>query len=109
MPPMPVPASVPDTVVVPAGTFVLGSPEDEPGRQPVEGPQQHIAIAQPLGVGKFAVTVDQFAAFVADSGHRPGTTCGQWDGTDWRQRPGSFMSPGFAQGGNHPAVCVSWE
>ena len=106
---MPVPEIVPETVVVPAGTFLLGSPEDEPGRLPVEGPQQRIAIERPFGVGKFAVTVDQFAAFVAASGHQLGATCGQWDGADWRERPGSFLSPGFAQGGNHPAVCVSWE
>jgi formylglycine-generating enzyme required for sulfatase activity len=100
---------IPETVMVPADMFLLGSPEDEPGRLPVEGPQQRIAIARPFGVGKFAVTVDQYAAFVTDSGHDAGTICRHWDGTDWHDRPGSFLSPGFVQSGDHPAVCVSWE
>jgi formylglycine-generating enzyme required for sulfatase activity len=95
--------------MVPAGTFLLGSPEDEPGRLCVEGPQQRIAIERPFGVGKLAITVDQYTAFVADSGYDAGATCRQWDGASWRDQPGSFLSPGFTQGGDHPAVCVSWE
>ena len=100
---------VPKMAVVPAGTFLLGSPDDERGRLPVEGPQQPIAIERPFGVGRFAVTVDQLAAFAADAGHPAGAICSQWDGAGWQDRPGSFRSPGFAQGGDHPAVCVSWK
>jgi formylglycine-generating enzyme required for sulfatase activity len=66
---------VPRMMVVPAGTFLLGSPDDEPGRLPVEGPQQPITIARPFGVGRFAVTVDQLAAFAADAGHPAGAVC----------------------------------
>jgi formylglycine-generating enzyme required for sulfatase activity len=100
---------IPEMVPVPAGTFLLGSPPDEPRRLEVEGPQQTVRIGTPFAVGRFAVTVDQFAAFVADSGHPVGSMCKLWNGADFEDRPGSFHHPGFAQTGDHPAVCVSWE
>ena len=99
----------PETVLLPPGTFLMGSPADEHGRLAVEGPQRVVTIEKVFAVGKFAVTVDQFAAFIAESGHPVGTACKQWDGKDWEERPGSFRSAGFAQAGNHPAVCVTWE
>jgi formylglycine-generating enzyme required for sulfatase activity len=99
----------PEIVALPAGTFLLGSPDDEPGRLPVEGPQQRITFDKAFGIGKFTVTVDQFAAFVADTGHPVGGACRQWQGSEWRDLHGSFLQPGFPQGGHHPAVCVSWD
>jgi formylglycine-generating enzyme required for sulfatase activity len=99
----------PEMVLLPAGTFLMGSPDDERGRLVVEGPQQSVTIEKSFAVGRYAITVDQFAAFVADSERPVGTTCKQWSGTDWHDRPGSFRSPGFVQSGDHPAVCVSWE
>ena len=35
----------PEMVVIPAGTFIMGSPEDEPGRLNSEGPQHQVHIA----------------------------------------------------------------
>lgn len=99
----------PELVRLPPGQFLLGSPHDEDGRLDVEGPQHLVTIERPFAIGQCPVTVDQFAAFVADSGHAAATTCRQWTGADWKERPGSFRSPGFAQAGDHPAVCVSWE
>ena len=99
----------PETVLLPAGTLLMGSPDSEEGRLAAEGPQHLVIIEKPFAVGKFTVTVDQFAAFIAESGHPIGATCQQWNGTDWQEKPGSFGSVGFAQAGNHPAVCVSWQ
>lgn len=48
----------------------MGSPEDESGRLVVESPQRVVAIEKAFAVGKFAVTVGQLAAFIADSGYR---------------------------------------
>jgi formylglycine-generating enzyme required for sulfatase activity len=42
------------------------------------------------------VTVDQFAAFVAEEGPDKGIGC------DWRK-------PGFQQTGSNPVVCVTWD
>ena len=49
--------------VLPAGTFLMGSPDDEPGRDYDEGPQQEISI-QRFAVGRFEVTHDQWEACV---------------------------------------------
>jgi formylglycine-generating enzyme required for sulfatase activity len=99
----------PAMVALPAGRFLMGSPNDEAGRLAVEGPQHLITIEKPFAIGKFAVTVDQFGAFVAETAHAVGATCGQWNGVKWQDEPGSFRKPGFRQAGDHPAVCVSWE
>ena len=50
-------------VVIPAGTFVLGSPTGGRARM-IEGPQTNITFARPFAVSKFEVTVEQFTAFM---------------------------------------------
>lgn len=99
----------PPMVALRAGKFLMGSPSDEAGRLTVESPQHLVTIEKPFAIGKFAVTVDQFGAFVAETAYPVGTTCRQWSGAKWQEEPGSFRRPGFRQGGGHPAVCVSWE
>lgn len=65
--------SCPDMVVVPAGEFLMGSPETERGRGKDEGPQHKVVIAQPFAVGKYEVTFAEWDACVADRGcsYRP--------------------------------------
>jgi formylglycine-generating enzyme required for sulfatase activity len=58
-------AACPVMVMVPAGTFSMGSPGDEADRRSDEGPQHHVAIAEPLAVSKYEVTFDQWDACVA--------------------------------------------
>jgi formylglycine-generating enzyme required for sulfatase activity len=58
-------------------------------------------------VGKLHVTVDQFAAFVKESGYQASTTCYKWGST--RAWEGSWRDPWFTQEGSHPVVCVSWD
>ena len=53
-------ASCPEMVVVPAGSFIMGSPENEVGRQDNEGPQRKVTIHQPFAVGKFEITLDEW-------------------------------------------------
>src|SRR5262249_27617931 len=101
--------SRPAMVVVPAGAFTMGSPGNEPGRLEVEGPQHTGFIAAPFAVAKFPAPVEEIAAFTASSGYCPGTSCQIWDGEAWNESCGSLADPGFAQTGDHPAVCVSWE
>ena len=100
----------PEMVVVPAGSFTMGSPESEKGRNSWEGPQHVVTFARPFAVGKFEVTVDQLAAFVRETGHDAGSTCwtyedGKFDGRSGR----SWRNPGFAQDGSHPAACLNWH
>ena len=97
-------------VVVPAGSFTMGSPPSEEGRHDNEGPQRRVTIGRPFAVGQFSVTVDQFARFVKETGFALDKSCTQWDGRSWAKKVGSsFLAPGFHQSGAHPAVCVSWH
>ncbi len=48
-----------DMVAVPSGTFMMGSPANEPGRKPDEGPQHEVKI-RPFWIGKCEVTWDEF-------------------------------------------------
>jgi len=57
----------PEMVVVPAGSFTMGSPANEPQRSKSEA-QARVTIAKPFAAGKFAVTFDEWDACVADRG-----------------------------------------
>jgi formylglycine-generating enzyme required for sulfatase activity len=96
-----------EMVAVPAGSFTMGSPDGEKDRDKDEGPQHVVTMSNPFAVGKFHVTVDQFAAFVKESGYQASTKCYKWAST--RTSDGSWRDPGFAQEGSHPVVCVSWD
>jgi len=104
----------PQMVVIPAGTFLMGSPEDEPEREPwevgTEGPQHQVTFASPFAIGRYAVTRAEFAAFIAATGYtiEPGALSLQ--GQDWRPDPRlTWREPGFTQDDTHPVVCISWD
>lgn len=89
-------------VVIPAGSFVMGSPPGEPGRDDFEGPQHRVAIAHEFAIGKFDVTRAQYARFVSNTNY--GSTNPKCDWT----KP-KFRGESFAQGPDEPVVCVSWS
>ncbi|MDP6709224.1 MAG: SUMF1/EgtB/PvdO family nonheme iron enzyme, partial [Alphaproteobacteria bacterium] len=82
----------PEMVVIPAGSFQMGSPPSEEGRSKDEGPQHHVTIAKPFAVGKFEVTFAEWDACVLDAG------CGGY-------RP---KDRGWGRG-RRPAIYVSWK
>ena len=62
-------ASCPEMVVVPAGSFTMGSPETQANRiEPTRAHSAKVTIGQPLAVGKFEVTLDEFYACTAHGG-----------------------------------------
>jgi len=83
--------SCPEMVTVPAGEFLMGSPESERGRNKNEGPQHRVTIAQPFAVGKFEVTFAEWDACVAEGG------C--------TSKP---SDEGWGRG-RHPVINVSWH
>lgn len=82
----------PEMVVVPAGSFMMGSPKSEEGRDTDEGPQRHVAFTFDFAVGKFALTFAEWDACVTMGG------CKQYrpSDQDWGR-------------GNQPVINVSWE
>ncbi len=52
---------------MPAGSFTMGSPASEQGRDSDEGPQHKVTVAS-FAVGKFEVTFAEWEACVAGGG-----------------------------------------
>jgi len=77
-------------VVIPAGSFVQGSPPDEPERDSNEGPQRTVDLPA-FAMGQTEVTFDQWDACVADGGcsHNP-------------------SDAGWGRG-DRPVIYVSWD
>ena len=82
----------PDMVVIPAGSFLMGSPESERWRDDAEGPVHEVTISEAFAVGVYEVTFEEWDACVADggcNGYRP-------DDEGWgRER--------------RPVINVNWE
>ena len=107
----------PIMVNLPAGSFLMGTAVEDRLIDPrtgkpatSDGPQHEVTIGAPFSIGKYEVTVDQFAAFVAATGHKTSGGCMEFspeasftisDDFDWDK-------PGFEQSGNSPVGCVSF-
>jgi len=77
----------PKMVVIPAGTFLMGSPPDEPGRGKNE--RQHEVEINPFAIGKYEVTFDEYDRFAEATG---------------REKP---ADEGWGRG-RQPVINVSW-
>ena len=99
----------PELVVVPSGSYMMGSPESEAGRDDDEGPRHRVRIGKPFAVGVTEVTRGEFGRFVRETGHSTGDSCRTYEDGEWDWRSGvSWRNPGFSQTDGHPVVCVSW-
>lgn len=102
-------ADCPEMVVIPAGSFTMGSPVSEEGRSEMEGPQRRVQIRS-FAAGKFDVTRGEWAAF-ASATKRPVKKGCSWSGGATRNRPDpetSWNHLNFPQDDRHPIVCVTW-
>ena len=97
-------------VVVPPGSFRMGGPYGETGRQENEGPQHRVEIRQPFAVGMFEVTRLQFLRFAIATNRTWADTCITFERGEIEERMDRhWQSPGFHQTDRHPIVCVSWD
>ena len=100
----------PELVVVPAGSFRMGSPSSEEGRNADEGPRHRVALDLPFAVGVYEVTRGEYSRFVSATGHASGDSCWTYRSGEWKDRSGRhWKSPGFSQTERHPVVCVNWN
>lgn len=97
-------------VIVPAGRFVMGSPENEGGRYANEGPPHHVTFDRPFALGLHEVTVGEFRRFVEASGYVTRAEGGEGSffrdpaSGEWR-----FDSAGRPAVDALPVVHVSWD
>ena len=100
----------PEMVVLPAGDYLMGSPDSETDRREHEGPQRRVNLPGKFAVSKFEITHGQFAAFIAATNYVPANNCIVWTGVrGGEQVPGrNWQDPNFEQSNNNPVVCISW-
>jgi formylglycine-generating enzyme required for sulfatase activity len=55
----------PEMIVIPAGSFMMGSPPTEKNRLGKEGPQHPVTIVKPFAVSKLELTFDEWDTCVA--------------------------------------------
>lgn len=106
----------PEMVVVPAGSFVMGTPAAALGgvELPPETQPAAIQIGRSFALGRFEVTRGEFAEFVRESGYEVRLGCRTWDpalarfaddGRRTWQNPGVPAEPSDL----HPVSCVAWS
>ena len=61
--------NAPPLVVIPTGSFLMGSPANEDGHRASEEPQREVKIDAGFALGRDAVTVAEFRAFVDDASY----------------------------------------
>ena len=84
LPGLPAGAKPLEMVLIPAGTFTMGSPSDEQDRDSDEGPQHQVTITKDFYMGKYEVTQTQWQAVMGNN-------------------------PSYFSGTNNPVERVSWN
>ncbi len=74
-----------EMVKIPAGSFLMGSPDSDPDADSDEKPQHQVTISEDFYLGKYEVTQAQYQAIMG-------------------KNPSSFN-----KGGNYPVESVSWD
>ena len=109
-------AVCPEMITLPAGSYLMGAAEDDRLIDPRtgkpatnDGPQHRVTLAEPFAIGRYEVTVGEFAAFVDDTGYETVDRCMEFSkenafriGTDV-----NWGNTGFRQLPEQPVVCVS--
>lgn len=103
-------------IAIPGGSFLMGSPEDEPHRKPDEGPQHEVSIS-PFWISEMEIPWELYTAFMENG--RPRAKDGQlleeqpddelWDAVTQPTAPYTAMNLGMGHGYEHgiPAISMS--
>ncbi|MDY6905829.1 MAG: SUMF1/EgtB/PvdO family nonheme iron enzyme [Thermodesulfobacteriota bacterium] len=95
------------------GTFTMGSPSSESGRDGDEK-QHKVTLTKGFYMQTTEVTIGQWRAFIRETGYRTEAETGGgayiYTGKQWENKAGTFWdNPGFSQTESHPVTCVSWN
>lgn len=106
----------PEMVSLRGGVFTMGA---QPGEEAAVGVPQHAqgrsqpprqVAVPPFLIGRFEVTVDEFAEFVRATRQRLDNDC--WaegsDGKRYKYKGFNWRKPGFPQTGRDPVICINW-
>src|SRR5690348_9780873 len=106
------PRICPEMILVPPGTYLMGSPAGDPHQRKdgAEQPRHRVTIRHAFAVGKFEVTRDEYARFALETRLRNPAGCNVHEPPNWPTKMGlSWHTTPFPQTGRDPVVCVSWE
>jgi formylglycine-generating enzyme required for sulfatase activity len=103
--------------LIPAGEFMMGSPETDQDAEDIEKPQHRVRITRPFYLGVTEVTRGQFRSFAKDSGYKTEAERDGRGGWGWNNEAKksegnpryTWQNPGFVQTDDHPVVNVSWN
>lgn len=108
----------PTMVVIPTGSFMMGSPDSASGHEANESPRHRVTISLGFAVSRTEITVAQFREFVRNSGYQPDSVSlhgsNVYDGQRGTMRDDSDATwkdnyAGRRSRSNHPVVNVSWR
>ena len=109
-------ATCPEMVVLPAGTFMMGSTPEETTLAEVradaaerEQPKHAVTLARAFAIGRYEVTLAEYRAFVTATNRPDPDRCITWTEANdtWGEVDGaSWQNAGFYQGEDHPVGCL---
>ncbi len=107
----------PAMVVIPAGSFQMGSTKKTDGDERDDDETQHTVKIASFSLGQNEVTIGEFKQFVEKTDYKTtaestGEGCYGWDSSKntWaKDKKYSWKNVGFTQTDQHPVVCVSWK
>jgi formylglycine-generating enzyme required for sulfatase activity len=82
---------------IPAGPFQMGSEKQKDSQANANEMPLHEVVTGNYQIGRYPVTVAEYACFIRATGHREPSESG---GITWRKQLGRL---------DHPIVCVSWK
>jgi formylglycine-generating enzyme required for sulfatase activity len=99
-------------IALPGGTFNMGSPDDEPLRDPDEGPVRKVTLS-PFWIAETEVTWDEYMAFfraTSSQGRTEGqvVTTQKTDAISGATPPWGAPDQGWGKG-SRPAITMSWH
>ena len=99
----------PEMIVIPAGSFSMGSLKSENGRNDDEEPVHQVQVTA-FALGKTEIARGQFAAFVKQTQYDAGDKCWTIEGGKYEERgERNWRNPGYPQNDKHPVTCINWN